>query len=64
MARTRAKRKRAEGKDSGFRKDGVLVDETKMDRFMKRRGFSADDLLSMPSPANGKQILYIALGFI
>ena len=54
IARTRAKRKRGEGKDSEFRAYGAPLDEAKIDRFMKRNKLSTDVLLSAPSPVNGQ----------
>lgn len=52
IARTRAKRKLVDGKDSTFRVCGVAVDEEKIERFMKRKKLSVAQLIAAPSPMN------------
>ena len=56
MARTRAKRKKLEGKDSAFRVNKAPVNERKMTRYLTRNEVSEEKLLSMASPINGMLI--------
>jgi hypothetical protein len=61
MARTRAKRKRLEGKDSAFRVNKAPVDERKMSRYLTRNEVSEEQLLSMASPIDGMLLVPLAL---
>jgi hypothetical protein len=60
MARTRAKRKRLEGKDSAFRVNKAPVNERKMTRYLKRNEVSEEQLLSMASPIDGMLLVPLA----
>jgi hypothetical protein len=60
MARTRAKRKRLEGKDSAFRVNKELVNERKMTRYLTRNEVSEEQLLSMASPIDGMLLIPLA----
>jgi hypothetical protein len=52
IARVRVKRKREDDKDSGFRVDGKPVAERNINRYLKRKNITEEDLLSMPSPSD------------
>jgi hypothetical protein len=53
IARVRARREQFYGKQSGFRVNKKTVGGSKIDRFMRRKDLSDQDVLSMPSPING-----------
>ena len=57
IARVRAKRKREDDKDSGFRVDKKPVAERNINRYLKRNNVTEEDLLSMPSPSDGMRTL-------
>jgi hypothetical protein len=57
MARTQAKRKRVENKESAFRVNKKPVDEWKISRYVRRNDYSQEDLLSMPSPVDGTALV-------
>lgn len=54
LARTREKRK-LENKETSFRICKRVVEEHKIDRYLRRKDISADDLLDMASPVNGEK---------
>jgi hypothetical protein len=60
MARTKAKRKRMEGKDSAFRVNKAHVNERKMTRYLMRNEVSEEELLSMASPIDGMPSISLA----
>jgi hypothetical protein len=60
MARTRAKRKKLEGKDSAFRVNKAPVNDRKMARYLTRNEVSEEELLSMESPINGMLLVPLA----
>jgi hypothetical protein len=60
MARTKAKRKRLEGKDSAFRVNKAPVNERKMTRYLTRNEVSEEELLYMASPIDGMFLLSLA----
>jgi hypothetical protein len=53
LARAREKRK-LENKETGFRIRKTVVQEHKIDRYLRSKDISADDLLDMASPINGE----------
>jgi hypothetical protein len=57
MAHTRAKRKRVDSKASVFRVNKKPVPERNINRYLKRNNVSEKDLLSMPSPFDGRYSL-------
>ncbi len=57
MARTQAKRKRVENRESAFRVNKKPVDDRKISRYMRRNDYSQEDLLSMPSPVDGTALV-------
>jgi hypothetical protein len=54
LARVRAKRKKVYNKDSAFRVNQKVVDEHKIDRYLKRNNILEHELLSIESPRDGK----------
>jgi hypothetical protein len=54
LARTKAKRK-IENKKSSFRVHKKPVDDSKIDRYIRRNDLSEEKLLQMRSPADGNQ---------
>jgi hypothetical protein len=50
LARTQAKRKVLEGKDSAFRINKKPVDGRKISRYLRRKEIVHEELLSLPSP--------------
>ena len=54
LARTQAKRKKLEDKETSFRVNKKPVNVHNIDRFLRRHEISEDQLLSMSSPVNGE----------
>jgi len=53
MARKRVKRLRDHGKKSVFRVGEQVVPVRKINRYLKRKRISEEELLSLPSPVDG-----------
>lgn len=53
LARIKAKRAALENKKSSFRVNKKPVDDRKIDRYVRRKYISEEDLLYMASPAGG-----------
>ena len=62
IARARLNRKIYANKDSAFRVNKRPVDERNIDRFLKRKRISDEELLLMGTPINGRQSLKICWG--
>jgi hypothetical protein len=54
LARTKAKRKRFENKDTSFRVDKKTIRNGNIDRYLKRHNISDEELLAMASPVDGE----------
>lgn len=52
-------RRRGEGKSSGFRVRGHVVQSEKISRYVKRKGATEDTLLAQASPVPGEYRHYI-----
>jgi hypothetical protein len=54
LARTKAKRKKFENKDTSFRVNKKIVRDGNIHRYLQRYNISEEELLAMASPVNGE----------
>jgi glycine cleavage system regulatory protein len=54
LARTKAKRKKFENKDTSFRVNKKTIQNENIDRYLQRHNISEEELLAMASPVHGK----------
>jgi hypothetical protein len=54
LARTKAKRKKFENKDTSFRVNNKTIRNVNFHRYLQRHNISDEELLAMASPVDGK----------